>query len=110
MFLHVILTTECNLQCTYCFSEALEDVDADFPDFQIDYCLPKRMSHDVDSLDRFCRQHPDCVLTFYGGEPLLCTGDIRHILDNVKAKHYSINLEEAFLQTVNGYVLRFIGR
>jgi len=109
MFFQLMLTTECNLKCRYCYGEALEDVDADFPDFEIDYCLPKRMSYDVDSLDRFCRQHPKCVLTFYGGEPLLCTDDIRHILGNVKAKHYSINLEEAFLQTVNGYVLRFIG-
>ncbi len=56
MFFHVILTTECNLQCTYCFGEALKDVDADFPDFEIDYCLPKRISYDVGSLDRFCRR------------------------------------------------------
>ena len=69
MFFQLMLTTECNLKCRYCYGEALEDVDADFPDFEIDYCLPKRISYDVDSLDRFCRQHPDCVLTFYGGEP-----------------------------------------
>lgn len=25
MFFHVILTTECNLQCRYCFVEALMD-------------------------------------------------------------------------------------
>lgn len=56
MFFQVILTTECNLQCTYCFGEALEDVDADFPDFEVDYCLPKRISYDVGSLDRFCRR------------------------------------------------------
>jgi NTP pyrophosphatase (non-canonical NTP hydrolase) len=28
----------------------------------------------------------------------------------VLAEHYGINLEEAFLQTVNDYILRFIGR
>jgi len=56
MFFHVILTTECNLQCTYCFGEASEDVDADFPDFKVDYCLPKRISYDISSLDRFCRR------------------------------------------------------
>jgi len=34
VFFHVILTTECNLHCKYCFGEALKDVDADFPDFE----------------------------------------------------------------------------
>jgi uncharacterized protein len=90
MFFHVILTTECNLRCKYCFGEALEDVDAAFPDFEIDYCLPKRVSYDVDSLDRFCRQDPDCVLTFYGGEPLLCIDEIKQIMDHAKAKHFLI--------------------
>lgn len=108
MFFQLMLTTECDLKCRYCYGEALEDVDIYFPDFEIYYCLPKRMSYDVDSLDRLCRQDPDCVLTFYGGEPLLHINGIRHILDNVKAKHYSINLEEVFLQTVNDYILRFI--
>ena len=97
MFFQVILTTKCNLKCRYCYGEALEDVDADFSDFEIDYCLPKRISYDVDLLDRFCRQDPDCFLTFYGGEPLLCVDGIRHILDNVKAK--------CFLIQTNGLLL-----
>ena len=90
MFFQLMLTTECNLRCRYCYGEALEDVDADFPDFEIDYCLPKKITCNGDLLDRFCRQDPDCVLTFYGDEPLLCVDDIRHILDNVKAKHFLI--------------------
>ena len=97
MFFQVILTTECNLKCRYCFGEALEDVDADFPDFEIDYCLPKRISYDVSFLARFCRQDPDCVLTFYGGEPLLCIDDIRQIMDCVKAKHFLIQTNGLFL-------------
>lgn len=64
MFFHVILTTECNLQCRYCFGEALEDVDADFLDFEVDYSLPKKISYDVGLLDTFCKRDPDCVLIF----------------------------------------------
>jgi len=34
--------------------------------------------------------------------------DLLHIIF-VLAEHYSINLDEVFLQTVNDYILRFIG-
>lgn len=80
MFFHVILTTECNLQCLYCFGEAIDDADADFPDFEVDYSLPKKISYDVNLLDSFCRRDPDCVLIFYGGEPLLRVDEIRQIM------------------------------
>ncbi len=92
-----MLTTECNLKCRYCYGEALEDVDADFPDLEIDYCLPKRISYDVGSLDRFCRQDPDYVLTFYGGEPLLCVDEIKQIMDQVEDKHFLIQTDGLLL-------------
>jgi len=90
MFFHVILTTECNLQCKYCFGEALEDIDPDFPISEIDYGLPKRISYDIGLLDKFSRQDNNCVLIFYGGEPLLRIDDIKKIMDKVKTKHFLI--------------------
>ena len=90
MFFHVILTTECNLQCRYCFGEALEDMDVDFTDFVVDYSLPKKVSYDVGLLDRFCRRDQDCAVIFYGGEPLLCVDDLKQIMDSVKVKHFLI--------------------
>ncbi|MGB9694221.1 MAG: 4Fe-4S cluster-binding domain-containing protein, partial [Fervidobacterium sp.] len=90
MFFHVVLTSECNLQCRYCFGEALEDFDSGFNGFDVDYSLPKQMSYDVGLLDKFCRRDADCVLIFYGGEPLLCLDDIKNIMDNVKAKHFIV--------------------
>jgi len=108
MFFHVILTTECNLQCEYCFGEALEDVDADFPDFKIDYSLPKKVNYDVNLLDKFCRLDPDCVLTFYGGEPLLRVDEIKQIMDNVKVKHFMIQTNGLLLDRLaSEYVNRF---
>jgi putative peptide-modifying radical SAM enzyme len=108
MFFHVILTTECNLQCRYCFGEALEDVDADFSDFEVDYSLPKKLNYDIDSLERFCKRDPDCVLTFYGGEPLLCVEEIKQIMDKVKAKHFMIQTNGLLLDSLEPeYVNRF---
>jgi putative peptide-modifying radical SAM enzyme len=97
MFFHLILTPECNLQCRYCSGEAFNDVDSDFSDFEVDYSLPKKISYDISLLNRFCEQDQDCVLTFYGGEPLLCVDEIRQIMDNVKAKHFMIQTNGLFL-------------
>jgi uncharacterized protein len=90
MFFHLVLTSECNSECRYCFGEALEDMDQDFSDFKVDYSLPRKMMIDIDVLDSFCRKDPNCVLTFYGGEPLLCANEIRCIMDGVKAKSFMI--------------------
>ncbi len=104
----MILTTECNLQCRYCFGEASEDVDSDFSGFQVDYSLPKKIDYDVGLLDRFCRRDPDCFLTFYGGEPLLCVDEIKLIMDNVKAKHFLIQTNGLLLDCLEPkYVNRF---
>ena len=108
MFFHVILTTECKSQCRYCFGEALEDVDEDLGEFYVDYSLPRRISYGVGSLDRFCSLDPDCVLTFYGGEPLLCTEEIKQTMDNVKAKHFMIQTNGLLLDRLEPeYVNRF---
>ena len=67
MFFHVIVTSECNLQCKYCFGESLDDFDEDFGDnLEVDYDLPRKISYDVKQLREFCEKDPDCVLTFYG--------------------------------------------
>jgi putative peptide-modifying radical SAM enzyme len=108
MFFHVILTTECNLQCKYCFGESLEDFDADFSGLDVDYSLPKKTSYDLALLAEFCRRDPDCVLTFYGGEPLLCTSEIRQIMTVAKPKHFMIQTNGVFIDCLEPeYVNRF---
>jgi len=108
MFFHVILTTECNSQCRYCYGEALEDIDDDSSDIGIDYSLPRKISYDIGMLSRFCRQDPECVLTFYGGEPLLCTEQIGKIMDEVKPKLFMIQTNGLLLDRLEpSYVNRF---
>jgi putative peptide-modifying radical SAM enzyme len=68
----------------------MEDWDGDFEDFDIDYSLPRKISYNVENLAKFCRQDQKCVLTFYGGEPLLCTDEMEQIMDKVKANLFMI--------------------
>ena len=109
MFFHVILTSDCNLQCKYCFGESLDDFDEEFgDDIEVDYDLPRNLNYDVALLDNFCRQDPDCVLTFYGGEPLMQMDKLRQIMDKVSPKHYMIQTNGLLLDKLEPkYVNRF---
>ena len=108
MFFHVILTTECNLQCRYCYGEALEDFDEVSSDDDFDYSLPKTMRYDIALLDRLCRLDPYCVLTFYGGEPLLCTDQIKKIMDRTKPTMFMIQTNGLLLDKLESkYLNRF---
>jgi uncharacterized protein len=108
MFFHVILTTECNLQCRYCFGETMDDFDEDFGDFELDYSLPKKADYNFAILNEFCSKDPDCVVTFYGGEPLLNIEGIRQIMDTVKAKHFMMQTNGVLLDRLEPkYVNRF---
>jgi uncharacterized protein len=108
MFFHVILTGECNLQCRYCFGESLDDFDEDFGDLEVDYELPSKVNYDLDLLERFCRKDPDCVLTFYGGEPLLQVNELRQVMDKVELKHFMIQTNGLLLDKLEPkYVNRF---
>ena len=97
MFYHVILTTECNSHCSYCYGEALQDFEDDGSDLEVDYSLPKKISYPVEQLARFCEKDPYCVLTFYGGEPLLCIEEIKKIMDETNPK--------LFMMQTNGLLL-----
>jgi uncharacterized protein len=109
MFFHVIVTSECNLQCKYCFGESLDDFDEDFgEDIEVDYNLPRKINYDIQVLAKFCKRDPDCVLTFYGGEPLLGIDKVRQIMDNVVPKHFMIQTNGLLLDKLEPkYVNRF---
>lgn len=107
MFFHLFLTSECNLECRYCFGEALEDVESDFCNFNVEYSLPKTIVYSLEVLNSFCSLDPECVLIFYGGEPLLRIEDVKQIMDNVKAKHFILQTNGIFLDRLDkAYVNR----
>lgn len=68
----------------------MEDIGADFGDFDVDYSLPEEISYGTDLLRRFCQKDPEPVLIFYGGEPMLRVEKIKQIMDTILAKHFII--------------------
>ena len=86
----------------------MEDFDEDFGEFDVDYSLPKKINYDVMLLGDFCSRDPDCVVTFYGGEPLLCADEMKQIMDVVKPKHFMIQTNGLLLDRLAPeYVNRF---
>ena len=68
----------------------MDDFDEDFGGIEVDYNLPRKINYNLGLLDKFCRQDTDCVLTFYGGEPLLEADKLKQIVDKIKPKHFMI--------------------
>jgi uncharacterized protein len=86
----VLLTTNCDLKCRYCYEKSCEDMNADFGDFEVDYSVPTKISYDIGLLKKLCEKDREPVLIFYGGEPMLCIDKMKQIMDSVAAKHFVI--------------------
>lgn len=100
MFFHLILTTNCNLKCRYCYGEAVAD--SAEPAEDIDLLLPERMAFTAEELADFCSKDPECSIIFYGGEPLLEVRKIEEIMEVVPARR--------FLIQTNGTLLHRLGQ
>jgi uncharacterized protein len=109
MFFHLLLTSDCNLQCKYCFGESLDDFDEEFgDDIEVDYNLPRKANYDLSQLEGFVQKDPDCVLTFYGGEPLMQMDKLRQIMDTVTPKLYMMQTNGLLLDKLEPrYINRF---
>ena len=106
MFYHLILTTDCDLKCRYCYGKSIEDMETDFGDFQIDYSVPKRISYSIETLKSFIERDPEPVIIFYGGEPLLCIDEIKEIMDQLKARAFIIQTNGLNLMKLDPEYLR----
>jgi putative peptide-modifying radical SAM enzyme len=87
----------------------LDDFDEGFGgNIEVEYDLPKKINYNVELLDKFCRKDPDCVLTFYGGEPLLCADEIKQVMDAVSPMHFMIQTNGLLLDKLEPkYLNRF---
>ncbi len=86
MHYHIILTKQCNLNCTYCGGGS------DSP--------PKEIQYRISDLEKFLSHDLSPVIEFYGGEPLLRIDSMEKIMDTIPA---------CFVIQTNGLLLDKIG-
>lgn len=108
MNFYVTLTTNCNLQCRYCYGKSCEDFGSDFHGLTIDYSVPSSMSYPIDALRDFLKTNEDTVLILYGGEPLLRLDKIREIMKAIPSARFVIQTNGLMLDRIErDYLNRF---
>ena len=110
MHYHIILTTECNLTCRYCYGKSVRDSGScsDEP-FTYDFSAPSRSEVDVHSLKAFLERDENPVLIFYGGEPLLEIEKMKEIIDAIDIP-FRIQTNGTLLDRLSRTYLNRIGK
>ena len=100
MHYFVVLTTECNLRCLYCYGENYSCLFSNYK-FPYDYePTPSEITYSISDLKKFIEKDNDPTIIFYGGEPTLRTDLIKQIMDQINAK---------FMLQTNGTLLKNLG-
>ncbi|MBE0520788.1 MAG: TIGR04084 family radical SAM/SPASM domain-containing protein [Candidatus Methanoperedenaceae archaeon] len=91
MHYHIILTKECNLECTYCGGGSDTE--------------PGEMQYSIPDLKQFILKDENPVLEFYGGEPLLRIRTMQQIMREIPAK-YVVQTNGIFLDKIEPEYIR----
>ncbi|MBD3185962.1 TIGR04084 family radical SAM/SPASM domain-containing protein [Candidatus Bathyarchaeota archaeon] len=96
MIYNIILTHDCNKNCTYCLNQ-----ESEVP-------FPRQVAYSLDDLKRFTAMDDHPVLAFYGGEPLLAMDLMERMMDEVPAEKYIIQTNGHFLNRLEDeYLFQF---
>ena len=93
----VIMNLDCNLACKYCFEGTRKGklyMTRDTADLLVGF-IEKNLAPDREEIN----------VTFYGGEPLLSSGLIRHISERLNTVAASNGLKYGFMLITNGTLL-----
>ncbi|MFH1323497.1 MAG: TIGR04084 family radical SAM/SPASM domain-containing protein, partial [Methanobacteriota archaeon] len=91
MHYHIILTKECNLNCSYC------EGGSDTP--------PKELQYQISDLKSFLSKDEAPVVEFYGGEPLLRIETMKKIMDSMPGR-FVIQTNGLFLDKLEPHYLK----
>jgi len=105
---YITLTTECNLQCVYCYGKSCEDFGSDFNDLTVDYSLSSSIVYDMESLFAFLKADSNSTVIFYGGEPLVKQDKLEGIMDAMPGGRFVLQTNGLLLDKLSpAYVNRF---
>jgi uncharacterized protein len=105
---YLTLTTECNLQCRYCYGKSCEDFGSNFNGLALDYSLPSTIAYGTESLLSFLKNDPHSTIIFYGGEPLMAQTKIKEIMDATPESNFVLQTNGILLDEIEpSYVNRF---
>jgi putative peptide-modifying radical SAM enzyme len=92
--LYIIITTPlCNLSCKYCGGSL--------------YGMPAEIAYSLTDLHDFIKKDTNAVVAFYGGEPLLRPIIVKEYVENLPAKHFVINTNGYYIETLTGIINHF---
>jgi putative peptide-modifying radical SAM enzyme len=83
----IITNTDCNLKCIYCQNEPHP-------------VLPIQPDWDINELKEFLSNDDEPIITFYGGEPLLNINLIEQVMEEIQAKHYTLQTNGLLLKRI----------
>ncbi len=90
--LTLVLTTDCNFQCRYCYQKKSEStLGTDAAKKAIDFFFPYLAQKSI--------------LNFYGGEPLLAFDQMRDLVTHIEAKNMAGEKEIQYAVTTNGSLI-----
>ena len=94
----LLTTLSCNMQCTYCFEQGVENsgsMSTDTADVLCDWLI-----------ERLSETHaPRLFVTFFGGEPLVNESIITYIADKLYSRTKTIGVSLALALITNGLLL-----
>ena len=97
----IILNTNCNLMCKYCYGESCDDFyDSDENTF-IDYDIPEKINYNIKDIIEFLNKDPNCNIIFYGGEPLLNIDTLSFYIQKLNVKNMLLHTNGTLLDKLN---------
>lgn len=109
MFYHLIVTDDCNLCCSYCRAKMFDEEDepGGSPG-TIDETITENFSSSKEELYAFLAKDKNAVLTFIGGEPLMCPEFVKDVMNHAPVKRFMLQTNGTLLKNLpSEYTNRF---